>query len=114
MEVVGYTYDADHWCEDCLLEEGVDLDDDEVGAIFDYTESDYPMHCNACGEFLGGNLTDHGLKALKEAYRDGEYRNANGDPSEHFQQYMEAWDSVDWHILWSFLGPLDPWGELKD
>ena len=113
MEVIGYTYDADHWCPDCLQKEGVDLSDDEVGVIFTYADCDYPMHCGVCGEFLGGSITADGIEELKKAYREGYYRAPNGGPSTQFQEYMAHYHGVDWRCLWTFVGLMDPCNYIK-
>jgi hypothetical protein len=112
MDVVGYTYDCDRWCADCLQDAGINPSDDEVSALFDYDESDCPEHCGSCGEFLGGSLTDRGLEDLKEAYREGNYRAPRGGPSDVFRQYMSHY-LVDWHFIWTFAGLVDPDGDPK-
>lgn len=50
-DVLGYTYDADIWCEDCLP---VDPEDDDTYPIFADSEWDYQPCCNACGMELEG------------------------------------------------------------
>ena len=114
LDVIGYTYDCDHWCADCLQAADIDPRDDEVGAIFDDEGvSDYPTHCCTCGEFLGGSLTSEGIEILKETYRKGGYRAPGGGPSDEFRKYMDYFDGVDWHFIWTFAGLLDPDGDLK-
>ena len=113
MEVVGYVYGSDYWCADCLKEAEIDFSWDEVGTIFSNFESDYPQHCHACHIFLGGNLTVDGVKALKQAYRDGHYRNASSGPDDQFEEYMHAFSYLDWYFIWTFVGLMDPYGNVE-
>jgi hypothetical protein len=53
----GYTADADVWCERCAtiaygsVDAGtLDLEGNEIGAIFPDTETDCEEHCNRCRE----------------------------------------------------------------
>ena len=117
MDVVGYVYECDHWCARCLKEAGIDPNWDEVGAIFDDSESDYPMHCGCidCREFLGGSLTSDGYELLKQAYRDGHHRAPEGGPDEQFDEYMYHYADIGaWHFLWTFVGLMDPYGDVED
>lgn len=49
MQLVGFTWEADTWCPQCLP---VEEDHEEVSAIFDIDEWDYDVHCNSCHELL--------------------------------------------------------------
>jgi len=115
MHVVGYTYECDYLCPNCLKKAGIDPNWDEVGAIFDDYEHDHPMHCGDCREFLGGCLTLDGYAALEQAYRDGYYRAPGGGPNEQFVEYMYHYaDLNSWHCLWTFVGRMDPFGDVED
>ncbi|SRR6266571_4861341 len=48
-DVVGYTYEADTWCSDCLP---VDESSGDVSPIFEGDTWDYDVHCSACHELL--------------------------------------------------------------
>ena len=114
MRVVGYIYDSGHWCAQCIEDANIDPSCDEVGVVFEDSVCDYPMHCHACDEFLGGELTADGFDALKQNYLDGNYRGPNGGPDAQFEEYMEAFDYGSWHFIWTFIGPMDPYGEVLD
>ena len=66
-DVVGYSYNADVWCEECAekkfpvieqyghladLSETLDDDGDVVYAIFRDTECDHSPVCGGCGEYI--------------------------------------------------------------
>jgi hypothetical protein len=114
VKVVGYLYDQDFWCITCLRHDGVDPSDDEVSPIYDTFECDYPRHCGGCREFLEGPLTADGEESLKTNYRDGSYRVADGSPDETFQEYMDSYWWINWHFLWTFVGLMDPYGDVED
>jgi hypothetical protein len=115
MHVVGYVYGCDYWCADCLKKAGIDPGWDEVGAVFDDSEHDYPMHCGDCREFLETSLTSDGYNLLKQAYCDGSYRAPGGGPDEQFEEYMYHFaDLHSWHCIWTFVGLMDPYGDILD
>lgn len=49
MQIVGYAYEADTWCEDCLP---IDPEDFAASPIFDIDEWDDDVYCNACHALL--------------------------------------------------------------
>ena len=63
--VPGFAYDADTYCEDCL---GNDL---AKAQSLGSNECDCPSHCADCGIPLDCNLTEEGIRYLKESIADG-------------------------------------------
>ena len=51
FDILGYTYEADTWCENCLP---VPTDHEEVGAVFENNSSEWDegFYCNVCHEEL--------------------------------------------------------------
>jgi len=124
-DVLGYTADADCYCEACatLKYGGTDADtlDSEgngLGAIFADSEWDTPAHCCACGAFLSVCLTGDGwnytLEAIVNDLADGrtdspaltEWAPEYGFPSDlepdsladRFDIVRGAyWACADWH-----------------
>jgi len=108
-EPIGYVWEGDIYCADCMRKGGVvGPDDDEVGAIFEESESDYPYHCGDCREFLGGSLTKDGEKWVKAHWMEGWRDRAL------METYMRHYDGVDWYFIHTFWGWMDPLGNLKD
>lgn len=114
MEVIAYIYDSEILCEDCLRAAGIDPDDDEVSALFDTSESDSPLHCAYCHAFLGGSLTEDGFQNIVRYYLDGYFQDKNGDPDDVLLTYMREYDYYDWYVVPTFVGFLDPCGDLKN
>lgn len=116
LRVIGFVYDAAPWCHVCLVAAGIDPAGDEVGALFDDTMYDYPVHCHVCHEFLGGELTADGFEKLKQAYRDGHFRLPDGSPNEQFEEYMREYEYGGYisHFIWTFIGLMDPYGNILD
>ena len=63
-DVLGYTADADTYCEDCARkryggtdENALDSEGNELGAIFADSEWDRPVHCADCHAHLEATLT---------------------------------------------------------
>lgn len=71
MHVVGFTADADTWCPACLPypEDGEDSEGNGIGAIFDESEWDSPVHCTACHALLETALTAEGAEYVREAVK---------------------------------------------
>lgn len=60
FDVVGYAdYDGSVYCPDCAL--------DHSSPIFADAEFDYPLHCDACGDFIPVTLTDTGVRYVLQA-----------------------------------------------
>lgn len=96
MNLTGYTYDADHHCSDCTEKyiklyhkidgrepnaddmddfftgawEVLDSEDNPIRPMFDTEETDYPVHCSDCGEYLDTAWTDIGLHYVVDSIRD--------------------------------------------
>ena len=75
---MGYTADADVWCEGCTLRfygslDAVDREGNELGVLWPDSESDSPNHCAGCEAFLDTALTDDGRLYVWERllHRDG-------------------------------------------
>jgi len=89
-DVIGYAYNADTWCPSCFNEHApLDLlkQRDPASPIFADAESDTPMHCCQCHEFLGGQLTDAGVRYVIEAL-ETYINNGHGDPAT-----LDTWAS---------------------
>jgi hypothetical protein len=87
-EPVGYTADADLWCEACAklvfdrmgddgilrtvgMGNAVDHEGNDVGALFTWDESgDTPDHCGRCGEMLDTSLSPTAVAYVEDAVRD--------------------------------------------
>jgi len=59
FSIIGWTYNADYWCNDCAEEKGItnDKSREEMGPndgypLFADSEFDYQPHCGNCGEEL--------------------------------------------------------------
>lgn len=92
-DVIGYVYNADTCCPSCIATalnkdwkvskaKAVErlLTKEEWGdPIFADAESDTPMHCCQCHAYLGGQLTDAGVRYVIE-YLEGYINNGHGDP----------------------------------
>ena len=76
MQVVGYVYKGECYCEDCLP---VPQDDEGQGAIFIDSEWDYPVHCCKCDYFIETRLTKEGLEQTEEAILTFEESNRKFD-----------------------------------
>ncbi len=67
-KVVGYTWEADTWCEDCFnqgnderVKDGKEPldpsnDMDEVGTMFEHHETDYIQHCAGCSNLIESQI----------------------------------------------------------
>lgn len=79
-DVVGYTYNADTYCPNCMADiaaaEGFDPDGEEAveyecNPIFGDSETDCPSHCAVCGEYIPESLTAYGVRyVLKTLWRE--------------------------------------------
>lgn len=97
-KVVGFVYDADHHCEDCtrnyvkkhwhkdfddppdyipnvdgVISGDIEFHDGEFNTIhpmFDDEETDTPIHCSDCHEYIETAWTDEGVTYVFEALRD--------------------------------------------
>lgn len=74
----------------------------------DWHEFDGPLHCRSCGEFLHNSLTIDGFGTLREMYKKG-----MREPSR-WSEYMECYYFMDWYMIHTFVGPMDPLGRFKD
>ena len=78
MNVLAYTYEADHHCEACAYARfgrndqgdivGVDDEGNEIGPWFEDESIDYPAHCGECHVFLENRLTADGVHYLEQAF----------------------------------------------
>ena len=118
LDVIGYAFDADTYCEDCTEKmypgatdwrrDGFDPSDytdsegNELHPIFGDDESDHPDHCGRCGVFLENALTSDGYAtvirilsdtAIRWEDKTREYREA------YFDRYSDAFDPDDWETL---------------
>ena len=73
-----YAFDADVWCEDCLIDAGVSLSGGEASPVSEGVgdEADTPQHCSACGTFLESRLTEEGARYVVNAL--AEHANGRG------------------------------------
>lgn len=108
---IGYVWEGGVYCKDCMDASGgsVTSESEEVGAIFEESESDYPEHCGDCHEFLGGALTTEGKRWLREQWVEHRWRDF-----ALIETYMQHYDSMDWYFIFTFWGWMDPLGNLKD
>jgi hypothetical protein len=81
MNVEGYSFNADTYCEDCtdkakkdgtLLFDGGcgewhDSEGNEIHPIFSTDETDTPEHCSDCGAFLDTSWHSETMKYVEEA-----------------------------------------------
>ena len=101
-DVIGYVEDGDIYCHEHAKT--------RVSPVLDDEESDSPIHCGECHEFLGGLLTADGVKRIIEDWRDYNARNR-----EAYETYMERWPYLDWFFMPTFLGWMNPiTGDIKD
>jgi hypothetical protein len=104
---VGYIYESSIYCGDCI---GDDLmNADETGAIFECNESDSPEHCGQCGSFIPCNLTKYGFRDLEQRICSFQFEYW----PDLLEEYLSHWDSHDWHVILTFAGRMDPFGDLK-
>jgi len=106
MSIIGYIRNGDYLCLDCSKH--VDF----LGpVIFGYSEFDYPPHCGDCGCFIGGVLTNYGVRELIQEYRDGQYR--TGICKMYFDEYLSHYFWINRFFIWTFVGMIDPDGNLQ-
>jgi hypothetical protein len=108
-EPIGYMWNGELWCRACLEKDpAVNPSDPEVDALFDYSESDYPLHCGDCHVFLGGVLTNYGKMWLRDEWVLRGWRNF-----EVVEVYMRHYH-MDWYFVFNLWGWTDPLGNLED
>lgn len=112
MNIIGYAVDGDIYCAECLDRDGVDYDNvhrDDIAALFSDHETDYPVHCGNCREFLGGVLTRDGLRWLKEQWLVHRWRDR-----ALMEQYMYHYGGDGWHFVATPWGWADPFWNIED
>ncbi len=114
MQLIGWLYEGEIYCDDCVRSDGTDPDSEEnwgvYGAIFEDSETDFPHYCGnyPCRELLGGALTTHGFK---EICREIVLHHRRGD---WLKELMEYYNHLDWHVIWTWHGAMDPLGNIKN
>lgn len=113
MDVIGYTADADTWCEDCIEKNypGSTADDstvedsegNEIRPMFDDDESDHPDHCHDCGVFLENALTSEGYRYVVDILADTHVawpKDRRANLEAYWDRYSDYFDVDDnKHIL---------------
>jgi hypothetical protein len=104
----GYIYEGDVYCDACI---GDDLKNaDEVGAVLESSYWDSPLHCGGCRQFLPTALTEEGYCELEEQIRAFSFEYWGEDL---LSEYLSHWDFHDWHVIPTFIGMMDPFGEIR-
>lgn len=109
MGPIGFYYDSDYWCHACLPVEGYT---ECVFPIWREEVVDYPLHCRTCHAFLGGNLTEYGEQRIKNNFLAGHFGDI-GKPSDALAEYMIYYNYINWYFIWTFLGPMNPYGIIR-
>ena len=91
MRVIGYAADAEIVCKDCLRYPvgAYDREGNPVTPVTEDEEVDAPLHCGACGAFLGGRLTADGERYVRERVLRGDGR----------PEVLRAWREAYWYLF---------------
>lgn len=107
FDPAGYVYDGSIYCEECI---GDLRNAEDTWVIFEHDESDTPQHCSDCTAFIPGELTRDGYRDLEEHIRSFKFEYWE----DLLEEYVHHWGNHDWHVIPTFAGRMDPFGNFKE